>query len=84
MADKSRIPRSAPLFNSYIVNTTNYLLAGTAPNTNAARLGVLDSEVTRWSALASKWGDVFYFIRIRNTHVLRMLKISSCPLLMIL
>ena len=59
MADKSRIPRSAPLFNSYIVNTTNYLLAGTAPNTNAARLGVLDSEVAKWSALASKWGDVF-------------------------
>ncbi len=59
MADKSRIPRSAPLFNSYIVNTTNYLLAGTAPNTNAARLGILESELTKWSALASKWSDVF-------------------------
>jgi len=54
----SRIPESIALFNTYIENTTNYLDAGT-PETNAARLGILDTEKHDWGAFRDAWSPLY-------------------------
>jgi hypothetical protein len=58
MADKSRIPRSIPEFNPYISNTNNYLLAG-VPITNGVRLGLLETEIARWTGLFTSWSSLY-------------------------
>ena len=58
MSDGSRIPRQIEEFNSYISTTNTYLLEG-APTTNADRLGILATEVTKWSAIGTLWSPLF-------------------------
>ncbi len=53
MATGTRIPRGIDDFDTYIVNTSNYLFKGTP--TNAERLGILTDESTQWKAFADKW-----------------------------
>src|SRR5665647_181374 len=58
MPDKSRMPRGIDPFNPYITNTNKYLLEG-APTTNGIRLGLLDTEITQYTAFATKWSDLY-------------------------
>jgi hypothetical protein len=58
MGTGSRMPRGIEDFNSYIVNTTAYLTAGT-PTTNADRLGVLPAETAQWVSLHAEWVPLY-------------------------
>ena len=53
MATGTRIPRGIDDFNTYITNTSAYLLAGTP--TNAERLSILPTESAQWKVFADKW-----------------------------
>ena len=55
---KSRIPVSILSFNTYIETTNDYLIAG-SPETNAARLGILDTEQQSWSGFRDEWAPLF-------------------------
>lgn len=57
MATGTRIPRGIDEFNPYIVNTNAYLLLG-AP-TNAERLGILLSEMAKWTEFANDWAPLY-------------------------
>jgi hypothetical protein len=52
-----RIPRGIDDFNPYIVNTTAFLQAGEP--TNAERLGILISELEKWSGFAAAWAPLY-------------------------
>lgn len=54
MPNTARIPRTIDEFNRYMVNTDAYLLEGT-PVTNGIRLGLLETEITQWSAFKTDW-----------------------------
>jgi len=53
MIVRSEIPRAIDDFNPFIINTTDYLLAGVP--TNAERLGILLTEIEKWSGFAIEW-----------------------------
>ncbi|RKD85095.1 hypothetical protein [Mangrovibacterium diazotrophicum] len=56
--NRSRIPGAIGLFNSYIASTADYFEAGT-PESNAARLGILDTEKTAWLAFRDEWNPLY-------------------------
>ena len=58
MTKKTRIPRSIDRFNGYIIVTAAYLADGT-PTTNAARLGINENEVIRWTAFKTEWEPLY-------------------------
>jgi len=58
MPDRSRIPRLISTFNTYILNTSLYLAAGTPVN-NASRLGLTEAETSRWAELAEEWKPLY-------------------------
>ena len=58
MPDRSRIPRLISTFNTYILNTSLYLAAGTPVN-NATRLGLSEAEANRWLALKEEWEPLY-------------------------
>jgi len=67
---KPRIPDSIVLFNTYIENTNDYLQEGN-PETNAVRLGILDTEQQGWAAFRSQWIPLFpLYENKRNTRTL--------------
>ena len=53
MATGTRIPRGIDDFDTYLSNTSDYLLKGTP--TNAERLGILPDESAQWKAFSDKW-----------------------------
>jgi hypothetical protein len=54
MATGTRIPRGIDDFNTYITNTSAYLLTG-EPVNNAERLSILPEESTQWKSFSDKW-----------------------------
>lgn len=52
-----RIPRTINGFNTFIIGTNTYFLAGTP--TNATRLGILPAEMTQWTLFATQWTPLF-------------------------
>ena len=57
MPTTTRIPRAINVFNSYLMNTTAYLLMGSP--SNAERLGVLQPEMDRWSNFLGQWTPLY-------------------------
>ena len=57
MTVATRMPRAIDVFNSYLMNTNAYLKMGTP--SNAERLGLLPTEVDRWSYLLVQWTPLY-------------------------
>lgn len=57
MPDRSRISKKVEAFNSYLTNTSDYMLAGNP--SNAARLGLLPAEVAKWTAFVPRWQPLY-------------------------
>lgn len=76
MTDRSRIPLDYVGFNSYMYNTTTYLVEGTP--TNAERLGLSTEMVDQWSSFKDRFEP--YFIKYedklnqRTTSVINNMK----------
>ena len=58
MTTRTRIPRGIDPFNGYIMVTSAYLAEG-EPATNAARLGISENDVTRWTAFKTEWEPIY-------------------------
>lgn len=58
MSDRSRMPRGIDDFNSYVNSTNSYLNEGT-PTTNAARLGLPESDTMYWQQLCTSWNVLY-------------------------
>lgn len=54
----TRIPLQSVAFNSYIVNTTNYLNDGD-PTKNADRLGITVDEMLKWNDIYERWNNLY-------------------------
>ena len=58
MPNRSRIPTSIYDFNTYLETTDSYFAEG-APETNAARLGILETEQQSWHGFLESWSPLF-------------------------
>jgi len=57
MSDRSLVPRGIGSFNTFLIKTTAYLLAGTP--VNWSRFGWTAAEIAQWQALLAQWIPLF-------------------------
>ena len=58
MTTGTRIPRGIDKFNGYISVTSAYLAEG-VPTTNAERLGISETDVSKWTAFKTQWEPLY-------------------------
>lgn len=54
----TRIPLQPVAFNSYLINTTNYLNDGN-PTKNSDRLGITADEMLKWNSIHEQWQALY-------------------------